>query len=94
MLKSQLLTSIHEKYSTLNLNDIELVSNLFFNKIVSSLKEGNNIEIRGFGTLARKINKAKHVRNPKTNETIFKEETYKIHFKIGKILHKRINNIE
>ena len=49
------------------------------------------IEIRGFGTLTKKINKAKFVRNPKTNEKIYKDETYKIHFKIGKILHNRIN---
>ena len=41
--------------------------------------------------LAKKINKAKFVRNPKTNEKIYKNETYKIHFKIGKILHNRIN---
>ena len=37
---------------------------------------------------------AKFVRNPKTNEKIFKEETKKIHFKISKILHKKINNLD
>ena len=42
-------------------------------------------------TLSKKINKAKYVRNPKTNEKIFKEQSYKIHFKIGKIFHKKIN---
>ena len=44
-----------------------------------------------FGRFSKKINKAKYVRNPKTNEDIFKEQNYKIHFKIGKILHKKIN---
>jgi len=92
MLKSDLLTTLHKKYSTLNLNDIELIFDLFFKKLISSLKEGNNIEIRGFGTISKKINKAKFVRNPKTNERIYKEETFKIHFKTGKILHKRINS--
>ena len=61
-------------------------------KIKNSLKDGNNIEIRGFGTISRKLNKEKFVRNPKTNEKIYKDETYKIHFKIGKILHNRINS--
>ena len=37
-------------------------------------------------------NKEKMVRNPKTNEKIFKEKSYKLHFKIGKTLHKRINS--
>ena len=62
-------------------------------KISNSLKNGQNIEIRGFGTLSRKINKEKFVRNPKTNEKLFKNQSYKLHFKIGKILHKKINNL-
>ena len=54
---------------------------------------GKNIEIRCFGTLSRKINKEKYVRNPKTNEKLFKNKSYKLHFKIGKILHKKINTL-
>ena len=60
--------------------------------IINALNNGNNIEIRGFGTLTKKINKAKYVRNPKTNEKIYKKESFKIHFKIGKTLHKKINS--
>ena len=92
MLKSELLLTIHKKYPTLNISDIESILDLFFKKIISSLKQGKNIEIRGFGTISKKINKAKFVRNPKTNEKIYKNESYKIHFKTGKILHKRINS--
>ena len=92
MLKSNLVSSIHQKYPSLNPNEIESISNLFFKKIILALQEGKKIEIRGFGTLAKKINKAKFVRNPKTNERIYKDETYKVHFKIGKILHNRINS--
>ena len=43
--------------------------------------------------LSRKINKEKIVRNPKTNEKLFKNKSFKLHFKIGKILHKKINNL-
>ena len=64
---------------------------LFIKKIINSLKENHSVEIRGFGTLSKKINKEKYVRNPKTNEKIYKPQNYKIHFKIGKILHRRIN---
>jgi Bacterial nucleoid DNA-binding protein len=59
MLKSNLVSSIHEKYPSLNPNEIESISNLFFKKIILALQEGKKIEIRGFGTLAKKINKAK-----------------------------------
>ena len=93
MLKSDLIISLNKKYKHLTNNDIETVIDLFFNKIVLSLNKGQNIEIRGFGTLSKKNNKAKYVRNPKTNEKIYKNESFKIHFKIGKILHKRINSV-
>ena len=91
MLKSQILEKLQAKNNNLSLEDIEHVFSIFIKKISNSLKQGKNIEIRGFGTLSKKINKEKFVRNPKTNEKIFKEQSYKLHFKIGKILHKRIN---
>ena len=91
MLKSELIIDLQKKHPSLSLIDIELILNIFFKKIIKSLNENNNVEIRGFGTLSKKINKAKYVRNPKTNEKIFKKQSYKIHFKIGKILHKKIN---
>ena len=92
MLKSQILEKLQKKHNNLSSEDIEVLFNMFIKKISESLKIGNNIEIRGFGTLSRKINKEKFVRNPKTNEKIFKNQSYKLHFKIGKILHKRINS--
>ena len=92
MIKSDLVNTILKKYPSLNISDIEAITDLFFKKIVKSLDENNNVELRGFGTISKKINKAKYVRNPKTNEKIFKKESYKIHFKIGKIFHRRINS--
>jgi integration host factor subunit beta len=94
MLKSDLILSLNKKHRHLSINDIETVVDMFLNKLINSLQKGHNIEIRGFGTLSKKKNKAKFVRNPKTNEKIYKEETFKIHFKIGKILHKRINSLQ
>ncbi len=92
MLKSEILERLQKKHNNLNNEDIEVIFNIFIKKITDSLKQGKNIEIRGFGTLSKKINKEKYVRNPKTNEKIFKNKSYKLHFKIGKILHNRINS--
>ena len=93
MLKSQILEKLQKKHNNLSDDDIEHLFNIFIRKIINSLKSGQNIEIRGFGTLTRKINREKFVRNPKTNQKLFKNKSYKLHFKIGKILHKRINNL-
>ena len=92
MLRSELILKIHNKYPSLSSNDIEKIFNLFLKKILKGLLDNQNIEIRGFGTFSKKINKEKFVRNPRTNEKIYKNKTHKIHFKIGKILHQKINN--
>ena len=92
MLKSDILKKLELKQTTLNENDIELIFNIFTKKIIHSLNDGQNVELRGFGSLKKKINRAKEVRNPKTNERIFKKENFKLHFKIGKILHNKLNS--
>ena len=93
MIKSELILKLRTKYPSLSLNDIEKILDLFLNNIVKGLQNNQKIELRGFGTFSKKINKEKFVRNPKTSQKIFKKENYKIHFKIGKILHKKINSI-
>ena len=92
MLKSDILKKLEKKQKNLSENDIELIFNIFTKKIINALKKGKNVELRGFGTLKKKINKAKEVRNPRTNEKLFKKENFKLHFKIGKLLHKQLNS--
>ena len=91
MNKSKIVEKLQQKYPKLKIEEVESAFNIFIDKISNALNNGKNIELRGFGTITKKINKEKYVRNPKTNEKIFKKDTYKLHFKIGKILHKRIN---
>tara|TARA_B000000475_G_scaffold224705_1_gene188588 strand:- start:318 stop:599 length:282 start_codon:yes stop_codon:yes gene_type:complete len=92
MLKSNILKKLGLKHENLSESDIEQIFNIFIKKIISALKENKNVEIRGFGTLKKKINKAKQVRNPKTNEKLYKKENFKLHFKTGKILHSKLNS--
>ena len=92
MLKSEILKKLELKHRSLSENDIEQIFNIFIKKITSALKEDKNVELRGFGTLKKKINKAKEVRNPKTNEKLYKKENFKLHFKTGKILHSKLNS--
>tara|TARA_B100001559_G_C15924970_1_gene360429 strand:+ start:103 stop:399 length:297 start_codon:yes stop_codon:yes gene_type:complete len=91
MLKSDILKKLEIKQKNLSGNDIEQIFNIFTKKILGALRDGRNVELRGFGTFKKKINKAKEVRNPKTNERLYKKENFKLHFKIGKILHNKLN---
>ena len=92
MLKSDILKKLELKHQNLSESDIEQIFNIFIKKIISALKNDKNVELRGFGTLKKKVNKAKKVRNPKTNEIVFKKENFKLHFKTGKILHSKLNS--
>ena len=92
MLKSDILSNLHKKQKNLSEDDVEQIFNIFTKNIITALKLGKSVELRGFGTFNKKINKAKEVRNPKTNEKLFKEKSYKLHFKIGKILHNKLNS--
>jgi len=92
MLKSDILKKLGLKHKNLSENDIEQIFNIFLKKIISAIKDDKNVELRGFGTLKKKLNKAKQVRNPKTNEKLYKKENFKLHFKTGKILHSKLNS--
>ena len=92
MLKSNIIKKLELKHQNLSESDIEQILNIFIKKIVYALKDDKNVELRGFGTLKKKINKAKQVRNPKTNEKLYKKENFKLHFKTGKTLHNKLNS--
>tara|TARA_B100001093_G_C26332365_1_gene802412 strand:- start:330 stop:611 length:282 start_codon:yes stop_codon:yes gene_type:complete len=92
MLKSDIIKELELKHQNLSESDIEQILNIFTKKIIYALKYDKNVELRGFGTLKKKTNKAKQVRNPKTNEKLFKNENFKLHFKTGKILHSKLNS--
>ena len=92
MLKSDILKKLELKNKNLSESDIEQIFNIFIKKIISAFKDDRSVELRGFGTLKKKINKAKQVRNPKTNQKLYKNESFKLHFKTGKILHTKINS--
>ena len=92
MLKSDILKKLGLKHQNLSESDIEQIFNIFIKKIVYALKDDKNVELRGFGTMKKKINKAKQVRNSKTNEKIYKKENFKLHFKTGKILNGKLNS--
>src|SRR3569832_311063 len=90
MTKSDLI----EKIATqLNLpkGKAELIINCIFDSMEESLKEGNLIEIRGFGSFEIRKYKAYEGRNPRTGETVHVAEKRLPFFKVGKDLRERVN---
>ena len=56
--------------------ETEAIVEGFFSTVIDSLKNGNGIEIRGFGTYKVKKKNARQARNPKTGEQVFVLEHY------------------
>lgn len=64
--------------------ETEAVVNGFFSTVVEALREGDNIEIRGFGTFRVQHRAARSARNPQTNVEMEIEERYVPVFKPSK----------
>ncbi len=92
MSRIKLIKQLKEKNTQLNKSDLELVLDIFSQEISKALKNGNNVEIRGFGRwYCKKLKENYNARNPATNELLYKPERIKIRFRSSKKLNKMIN---
>ena len=92
--KSKLLQKIYKNYPNFYKKDIEKFFDIILNEIKGSLKRGDRVEFRGFGSWSSNIQKARVSRNPKTGENVNTPEKKTINFKMHKDLFKKINNEE
>ena len=92
MSRQKLIKQLKEKNPELNLSEIENILNIFTESIKKALKKGHEVEIRHFGSFRlRKLKANANLRNPKTNQLIYKPERVKVKFKASKKLNKLIN---
>ena len=94
VVKSKLLKQISKSFPNFLKKDIEKVTNIILAEIKKTLKRGERIEIRGWGTLSTRNQKSSIRRNPKTGEKVAVPEKKVIRWKQSKDLFKKINNEE
>ncbi|MBC6497323.1 MAG: integration host factor subunit beta [Alphaproteobacteria bacterium GM7ARS4] len=63
-----------------------------FDHIADALEQGRHMEIRGFGTLYTKQQKARIGRNPKTGETVPVAPKRSVRFRMSHALLQRLND--
>lgn len=93
MTKSELVEKIMETNGFLNRKESELVVNIIFDSMASALKEGDKVEIRGFGSFTVREREAREARNPKNGEVVTIPAKKTPFFKTGKELRERVNCI-
>lgn len=72
--------------------ETEAVVDGFIQTVISALKEGKNIEIRGFGSFKVKRRKGRMARNPRTGEPVKVDEHFVPVFKVSKELKAVVNS--
>ena len=71
--------------------DVETALNSAFAAISNALKDGDKVQIFGFGTFEIKDTAAREGRNPKTGEVISIPASKKPYFAASKVLKDKIN---
>ena len=90
MTKSDLIERVAQQLPHISKKDTETVVNTIFDSMTESLKQGDRIEIRGFGSFQVKIREAREGRNPKTGDEVKIPAKRAPFFKVGKELKERI----
>jgi DNA-binding protein HU-beta len=90
MTKADLIESVASKVD-LPRATAERAVNTLFEDMVEALKQGDKVNISGFGTFAVSARKARVGRNPKTGESIEIGASRAAKFKAGKTLKDALN---
>jgi len=90
MTKSDLIETLSQK-TNLPKKQAEMIVDLVFNSMIQALKDGDRIEIRGFGSFKVKSYKPYQGRNPKTGEKVSVQAKKLPFFKVGKELKELVD---
>ena len=90
MTKSDIINAIKDREG-LSRKKAEIVVDTFFNSIGETLKKGERVEIRGFGSFTVKKYKSYKGRNPKTGKQIHVPSKKLPFFKVGKELREMVD---
>ena len=93
MIKSELINAISKRKPNLANRVVETAVNQILKQMTDGLAQGENIEIRGFGTFSLRCREAQIGRNPKTGESVQIAKRHVIHFKTAKDLKSRVNQL-
>jgi integration host factor subunit beta len=92
MTKSDLIAILADRISGKRKRDAEVIVETIFERMTNALKEGDRIEIRGFGSFHLRERRSRLGRNPKTAEKVNVPTKKVPFFKAGKELKKLVDS--
>tara|TARA_A200000113_G_C8587169_1_gene264712 strand:- start:237 stop:524 length:288 start_codon:yes stop_codon:yes gene_type:complete len=92
IVKSELIKQLKKSFPNFYVSDLNKLVEIIINEIKNSLKRGEGVELRGFGTFRTNIQKESIRRNPKTGTKVNVASKRVIRWKMSKDLFKKLNN--
>ena len=93
MTKSELIAKLAGRFPQLVAKDADYAVKMILDAMTAALTRGDRIEIRGFGSFALNYRPPRVGRNPKSGEKVQAPEKYVPHFKAGKELRERVDQL-
>tara|TARA_B100000900_G_C20186935_1_gene556308 strand:+ start:181 stop:474 length:294 start_codon:yes stop_codon:yes gene_type:complete len=92
IVKSELIKQLKKSYPNFLTKDLSKVIDIILKEVKNSLKRGEGVELRGFGTFRSNIQKESIRRNPKTGTKVNVPQKKTIKWKMSKDLFKKLND--
>ena len=92
VVKSKLLKQISNSFPNFQKKDLAKITDIILIELKKSLKRGERVEIRGWGSLSVRNQKSSIRRNPKTGDKVAVPAKKVIYWKMSKEMFKKINN--
>ena len=92
IVKSKLIKELKKSYPNFLIRDLDKLVEIILKEMKETLKRGEGVELRNFGTFRVNIQKASIRRNPKTGEKVSVPKKRTIKWKMSKDLFKKLNN--
>lgn len=94
MTKSELIDLLAARFPQLVAKDADYAVKMILDAMSEALAKGDRIEIRGFGSFALNYRPPRVGRNPKSGDKVQVPEKWVPHFKAGKELRERVDQME
>lgn len=93
MTKSELISNLAARFPQLLVRDAEMATTAILEAITHTLASQQRVEIRGFGSFSITERPGRIGRNPKTGEQVIVPAKKASHFKAGKDMRERVDQM-
>jgi integration host factor subunit beta len=93
MTRSDLVERLADANPHLTMRDVERIVATVFNRITAALARGDRVELRGFGAFSIRVRGARAARNPRTGAEVPVPDKAVPHFKTGKEMRERLQDL-